>query len=774
MVTINFTSAGGTQDVSYSMSCNKKPTFDVPDEYKSWLKINSVSSTEPKITISAHTYESTSSAERTGYIVAKIGNDTCGGEKRLMVVQDGGGEQTTEILWNENTNLNPVGNVRSLVGTFSSNDPLFDINELVVNTPDWITPEVEETSTGEGNIYFTYGYTPISRLATAGVTYRRAASHNGQKDFPQEGDPYQTGLAFAITKAELNVCGGIEDKIGEYYYTDNFTYVQNTSFTCTTKPDWVSSVTFGIPDPSTKTGEIYATYSRNTETTERIWEGITITYSGYQDVMPNGTTTITQHVVDASVGACGDAANPGTPPQSCSEANFYHLDNPYVPGDLSYYYLEHDVTAYEQDYEIRTNADFCEYIVRSNGTRLPISTIEDPMWRDVRVEIYDVVPNIIHNSACGSHPIEVKASKTLEYLKEKHENGNCPCHTPHSGEYVIEGYNSSELVAVFENGKLVESADTYNDFWFKAVEAYDDELRTWAYGLNSIKDCYNGGCKYRSVKFSIERNTFEGAFDRCAMVKIYPKINGVYCTEDCQDCERTAKCQNERNCCLTDMIVQESVDCTSYKTYFKIGIDGHAYSPRYMQAKPGEGVNNRALYEYCWGPCDDKNEDETAGYVDAVDIYEAIITRSYDSGNIKHTTKIGDYLGTVYASGNDYSTYGRTQWTSEIEARAKGGTCITDVSFESKLENGQHRGYVYFSADGYTNESSDPNDVNRYRGRILVPYHKGENYYSKKGSWKFVKGDEYDSWYGPVDVGYNVLNGHGIFCVLEQDGQGNV
>ena len=87
MVTVNFTSAGGTKVVSYSMTCDKTPTFDIPNEYKSWLKIDSVSSTEQKITVSAHTFDTTSTTERTGYVVAKIGNQECDGEKRLQVIQ---------------------------------------------------------------------------------------------------------------------------------------------------------------------------------------------------------------------------------------------------------------------------------------------------------------------------------------------------------------------------------------------------------------------------------------------------------------------------------------------------------------------------------------------------------------------------------------------------------------------------------------------------------------------------------------------------------------
>jgi hypothetical protein len=87
MVTIKFNSAGGTKVVSYSMTCDKTPEFSVSNDATSWLKIDSVSSTEPKITVSAHTFDTTSTTERTGYVVAKIGNQECDGEKRLQVIQ---------------------------------------------------------------------------------------------------------------------------------------------------------------------------------------------------------------------------------------------------------------------------------------------------------------------------------------------------------------------------------------------------------------------------------------------------------------------------------------------------------------------------------------------------------------------------------------------------------------------------------------------------------------------------------------------------------------
>lgn len=702
----------------------------------------------------------------------KLNNNTICNDKEIRVTF-GQSTNRSAVVWNENTTLNSAGSIRSLVGTFSSDDPLFDINELVVNTPDWITPEVEETSTGEGNIYFTYGYTPISRLATAGVTYRRAASDNGQKDFPQEGDPYQTGLAFAITKAELNVCGGIEDKIGEYYYTDNFTYVQNTSFTCTTKPNWVSSVTFGIPDPSTKTGEIYATYGRNSGSATRNWEGITITYSGYQDVMPRGETTMSQDIVTASVGACGDAVNPGTAPTTCGEANFYHFDNPYVPGDLSYYYLEHNLSAYEQEYELGTSADFCQYIERDYGgytTRIPISAIEDPIWEDVRVEIYDVVPNIIHNSACGLHSVEVHSGETFATIKERHTSGNskstcaCPCYfdgwNPNNGAYEINGYETtSEPLAVFENGELVteETSEAYDTFWIKVKDA-----------SHSIRECYGGGCKYRSIIFSVDGNTGAGAFDRCAIIKIYPNIGGKYCTEECQDCERTAKCYGNKNCCVTDMVVQESVNCANPEEYFN---PNHAFSNNYIKSNWGEALTNQMIYDYWWGPCND-----TEPYINAVDVYDALVTVTHD-GNVRHTQTVGEYLGTVCANGVTPSS-DRTTFTSDA--------CISGISITSEYDSDDklYRGCVRVTTHPYTPEGiGEYDDDMRYRTRILVLYHSGVDY----EGWPFIsevegtnRGEEYYDYYGPKRLNqkcygkdctpsYDGID-NGIFCVIEQDG----
>jgi hypothetical protein len=489
--------------------------------------------------------------------------------------------------------------------------------------------------------------------------------------------------------------------------------------------------------------------------------------------MPRGETTMSQDIVTASVGACGDSENPGKAPTSCSEANFYHHDNPYVPGDLSYYYLEHNLTAYEQNYTLTTAADFCQYEIvpyTVNGVtyerKVPVSTISiDDVWKDVRVEIYDVVPDIVHNSACGLHHVEVHKGDTFALVKERHTSGNsrstCACNcwfdgwNPNNGAYEIYGTKETALIAVYENGSLKTSEtdeEAYSNFWLKATDC---------------SHTYSKANGWRELKFTVERNTGAGAYDRCAVIKVYPKIGDVYCTDDCQNCERTERCQNQRNCCLTDMVVQESVDCGSYETYFKLGIGGHAYSPRYIQTKPGEGLSDQVLYEYCWGPCDD------TGYVDTVDIYEGTVIRSTASGNIKHTCTIGSYIGSVYATGNDYSTYGRTAWTATKEAAAIHGACITDVSFEAKNDGGQHRGYVYVSANGYTHASTNPNHTDRYRVRILVPYHKGENYWGTGTSdWKLPQ-EEYYTWYGPVSNGYEILNGHGIFCVIEQDGQNN-
>ena len=438
----------------------------------------------------------------------KLNNNTICNDKEIRVTF-GQSTNRAAIAWEDDTQLLPQGEVRRRAATFTSDDPLFDVNELSINTPDWITAEVEETEPRKGYVYLTYGYTPVSRMATVGATYRRVQAEGedgGQTDLNQNGELYQDGLYFKITNNTLEPCGGSEYKIGEYCFDvlkpkDNpsdpdeyyFNYVENTSFTCTTKPDWVSHVTFGIPDTNTRKGNIYATYSRNPSSTEsRTWDNITITYSGYQDVNPVGNTTMTQGAVTASVGACGESVNPGTAPTTCSEANFYHWDNPYAPGDLSYYYLEHDVSAYEQTYVLRTAADFNEYITRENGTKIPISTISNSMWEDVRVEIWDVVPDIVHNSACGLHHVEVQPGDSFATIKKRHTSGNsqstcaCPCYfngwNPNNGAYEIYGYKSEEskCIALFEDGYQISADTSYEDFWLKAKydgrNEYNQEL----------------------------------------------------------------------------------------------------------------------------------------------------------------------------------------------------------------------------------------------------------------------------------------------------------
>ncbi len=745
----------------------------------------------------------------------KVNNTTdCTDWREFAIKWKGTPSSNFAVEWDANNQLLTTGEVRRRAASWSSNDPMFDVDEISINTPEWITAEVEESTTTPktGYVYLTYGYTPVSRMTTVGATYRRAQAEGedgGQKDLNQNGELYQDGLYFKITNNTLEPCGGSEYKIGEYCFDvlkpkDNpsdpdeyyFNYVENTSFTCTTKPDWVSHVTFGIPDTNTRKGNIYATYSRNPSSTEsRTWNNITITYSGYQDVSPVGSTTMTQGAVTASVGVCGESVNPGTAPTTCSEANFYHWDNPYVPGDLSYYYLEHDVSAYEQTYILRTAADFNEYITRENGTKIPISTIENSMWEDVRVEIWDVVPDIVHNSACGLHHVEVQPGDSFATIKERHTSGNsqstcaCPCYfngwNPNNGAYEIYGTKETALIAVYENGNLKTSEtdeEAYSNFWLKAK--YD--------GRND----YNEELDCREIQFEIKRNTFDGAFDRCAMIKVYPKINGEYCTADCQDCERTARCQNNRNCCLTDMVVQESVNCSDVNEYFD---PNHAYFNTYITSDYNQPVNSM-LYDYWWGPCNDcwnggtlaeDCDSTTTPYINAVDIYDAtMIDKCGESStqtdtchdNIYGDYKIGDYLGTIYADGIYDDTDGRFQFTGDDCIRFDEDEHITGITIESKYDsdNEQYRGHIQLIATPYapTGEIKKYGDPNRYRVRILVPYHKGVNYSTGNSGCFFTKNEKFWLYYGPESLnryGWDGLT-NGEFCVLRQDGlnKGNV
>lgn len=809
MASIQFPKEGGEQKVEYTLSCGKdKLTFD---KDVNWITIPSdkMSKDDNYITVVVGANES---GKRDGNVFAKIDGKECT-KKKLSVSQDSvGGQRRASVVFEGGSTLSSGGQTRRRVARWTSDDPDFDINDLAVNADSWVKTEIEQTGEREGNIYISYGATSESRATTLGVTYRRApaeGNNDGQNDYDQPGDTYKPTLQFKITENTLNECGG-ETKIGEYYFDEKkpkkkesdpdeyyYDYVENTSFTCTTKPNWISSIVFGIPDTKDRKGDIIAVYSKNTTNISgNEWNDIQMTYTGYENMIPRSGsyTTINQPYANPSLGRCGEGTSHGTAPSACTDANFYHWDNPYVPGDLSYYYLEHRVTAYEQDYTLRTAADFCEYEIveykidgKTYERKVPISTIDDPMWKDVRVEIYDIVPSVVHNSACGLHHVVVEKGDSFAKIKERHTSGDsknscaCPCWfdgwNPNNGAYEIDGYNSAELLAVFEDGVQVSGGTEYDSFWFKATDCRHEYTEEDGFGC-------------RKLNFHVERNTGKLVGEKCAMIKVYPKIKGKYCTDEngCQNCERTARCKNERNCCITDMIVQEGVDCSCSDTFFKLGLDGHAWSPRYIQTGPGEGVSNQVLYEYEWGPCDDINSSSTAGYVDAVDIYEGSVIRSDSGSNIYHECKIGKYIGTIYAncdggfteSGKckDFGANLRTEWSGD--SKFSGGECITSVSFESKCDAWdsdnkciQHRGLVYFSANGYSHHGSGPNDPKRYRVRILVPYHKGENYWgTARYDWKFTEGDPYYTWYGPTSNGYQILNGHGIFCVLEQDGRG--
>ena len=273
------------------------------------------------------------------------------------------------------------------------------------------------------------------------------------------------------------------------------------------------------------------------------------------------------------------------------------------------------------------------------------------------------------------------------------------------------------------------------------------------------------------------------------MIKVYPKINGVYCTADCQDCERTARCQNNRNCCLTDMVVQESVNCSDTNEYFD---PNHAYFSRYITSKRNESITSQMLYDYWWGPCNDCWENSqlaedcgagTTPYINAVDVYDATMIDYCDDGqsaktdtcstNISGGYLIGDYLGTVYADGIYDGTDGRRQLSDD--------SAITDISITSKWDSddNQYRGYITFSANAYAPSGKiyKYGDPNRYRVRILVPYHKGVDYSTGNSGCFFTKNEKFWLYYGPESINHpsggtyewkGLTNGE--FCVLRQDG----
>lgn len=724
MVTINFTSAGGTQDVSYSMSCNKKPTFDVPDEYKPWLKINSVSSTEPKITISAHTYESTSSAERTGYIVAKIGNDTCGGEKRLMVVQAASNPTDTGVdtLSINQTQLNCSGE-NQIIGQYTTSSPSFSVSRMSAtsNIPGLAVTFTEPNSSGEGNILASWGYTAQPVYGTIEVTYagRRAGTSNVSQ-VPCE----NAQLSYNITATSLSGCGSnSQEKIGEYYY-NGCNNVNNSALSVVGRntqefPTWIETVKFGTPVPSNANsgkGDIMITYTRNNTEGSRTWSNIGFTYDGYINLTAEAgsSTSLTQ----PKGTGCDEPSS--DKPTACSQVDFHHWHHPYV-NNYDYYYLEHTdglaLAASETEYILGTASSY---------------NILDNMWKDVRVEIYNITPLIEHRSSHGTHYISTTVpgvqNPTFDQIKAAHE---ATCAYAHSGEYKVVGYSNSNLsdalIAVYQDGNLVEAEtkDDYNSFWFKAES-----------GVNEVLTTYHGDQQYRGIKFSVDQNIGSDKIERYVMVKVYPKIGDAYCMDTCTDCERTGLCT--RNSCITDIIQQKFENCdadeeyVSKNAYFQtnllLGYDDtegiHYYDdvPNYSQGA--------AMYGYMFGVCPNYKSGVVNGqYMDSIMIVNLTEETTYrSSGDIDPDTqetygnesKILGVLATVSLGVNDYTGYS----DSDVEHYVTVNDNFVIGINIAPTSSSDNTGWIRVRTDKWDVTPSTTQENQRYRYRGIVVYNR--------------------------------------------------
>ena len=95
MITLNFDSTGGSKTVQYNFNtsgkqCEEKPSFIVPNQDKSWLR---VTDNNTSITVEAFT---TTTQPRTSDITVKVGDsDVCtdggdsGPHRKIHIIQSG-------------------------------------------------------------------------------------------------------------------------------------------------------------------------------------------------------------------------------------------------------------------------------------------------------------------------------------------------------------------------------------------------------------------------------------------------------------------------------------------------------------------------------------------------------------------------------------------------------------------------------------------------------------------------------------------------------------
>lgn len=598
MSTINFGVTGGEKEHSYSLSCKKPPTFIVdPEEAEEWLTVEDISTVgSGKIKISATTNDT--GRDREANIIPIINEETCW-DKALSVGQDGSGSAGGVVTAALAPQMSVGGGVNQPFGTYNTTDlDTFDVNMMSASSDiqgmyfSFSAPNAQ----GTGNIYATY---PAVTQATYGtVTVYYASSTLDNKDVSQL--PAETvNLSYKITTTSLDACGNSNHVIGKYYY-QNCGYVNNTQFSMVGgKPSWLEYIGFGVAT-STGTnsgeGDIIVRYGKNTGSTPNTCS-FALTYDGYVEVSPVDSAgyTLTQPVPTA--GQCTPAPDPSQKPTSCTGADFHHWHHPYV-NPYDYYYLDHDITASPQQYSLYTTSKY---------------DISDVMWKDVRVEIYDVLPIIEHRSAGGVHYVNVVAGQTFAETKAAHE---ATCRYAGSGEYKVNGYSSETLIAVYENGSLVESEtdhSKYDGFWFKA---------------NDMSHSYDRDLQCRKLTFDVSTNIGAETLERYALIKVFPKIGGTYCKND-TGCEDTG--DGCTNTCVKDLVKQAFVNCSDDVEYVRknayfneVILQGYGDVQGIYDGYKTQGA---MIYGYFFGPCPNCNPQ----YMDTVEIFELTEETTYQN-----------------------------------------------------------------------------------------------------------------------------------------------
>jgi len=727
MVTKYFTSEGSTQNAKYNLpSTCAKPSFDVSYDSESpegWLS-TAITSTENAVGVSVLTNES--DKERIGYITAVINGSHCTGDKRLKVVQAANNPTDTGIdaLNITKTQLDCSGE-NQIIGQYTTSSPSFSVSRMsATSSIPGLSISFTEPTNGQGDVVASWGYTAQPVYGTIEVTYagRRAGTSNVSQ-VPCE----NAQLSYSITATSLNGCGSnFQEKIGEYYY-NGCNSVNNSALSVVGRntqefPTWIETVKFGTPVPSNANsgkGDIMITYTRNNTEGSRTWSNIGFTYDGYINLTAEdgSSTSLTQ----PKGTGCDEPSS--DKPTTCSEVDFHHWHHPYA-NSFDYYYLEHTDG-------LALAASQTEYIL---GTASSYDIL-DEMWKDVRVEIYDITPLIEHRSSHGTHNVNTTVpgvqNPTFDQIKAAHE---ATCAYAGSGEYKVVGYSNSNLsdalIAVYQDGNLVEAEtkhDIYDGFWFKAES-----------GVNELVWTYHHDQQYRGIKFNVQQNIGSDKIERYVMVKIYPKIGDAYCMDTCTDCERTGLCT--RNSCITDIIQQKFENCdadeeyVSKNAYFQTNLLLGYDDTEGIHYDDGGGVSNysqgAAMYGYMFGVCDNYESGVVNGqYMDSIMIVKLTEETTYkSSGDIDPSTqetygnesKILGVLATVSLGVNDYSGYS----DSDVEHYVTVNDDFVIGINIAPTSSSDNTGWIRVRTDKWNVTPSTTQENQRYRYRGIVVYNR--------------------------------------------------